>query len=162
MLISWGGHCLNSLRFLDTHQHKLYEGEISHHPISMAITKTSVSAAWRTELQAVWKSVGWDCTGSKFPLVLTGFVLYMGGFFAHGWCDCFPSVFTASATVSLTFWLATSCLTRPCFSTSVSTWHVVCDSIRFSCLPFCLSVSHSLLHSTLLLSIKAVSLSQLS
>lgn len=64
-----------------THTHQTHEGEISHHTISMAITKTSVSAAWRKELQGVCErmSVCWDWTGAIFPLVLTGIVLGLDG-----------------------------------------------------------------------------------
>lgn len=54
LLISWGFHCLHGSRWLlHSHTHEVYEGEISHHTISVAITKTSVSAAWRKELQGV-------------------------------------------------------------------------------------------------------------
>lgn len=81
-LISGGIHYLHGSRWLShAHTHQTHEGEISHHTISMAITKTSVSAAWRKELQGVCEriSVCWDWTGAIFPLVLTGIVLGLDG-----------------------------------------------------------------------------------
>lgn len=125
-----------------THTHQTHEGEISHHTISMAITKTSVSAAWRKELQGVCErmSVCWDWTGAIFPLVLTGIVLGLDGWVSgFGLVQAVSYVFACLHILALVFVCPPSVFLpaqaypplHP-YTFSYHSWHYVHDSVWLS------------------------------
>lgn len=77
-LISGGILCLHGSRWwLHSHAHKVYEGEISRHTISVAITKTSLSAAWR-------KAAGCVCVCAGIALGPYSHWCWLG-LFLDGW-----------------------------------------------------------------------------
>ena len=111
-----------------THTHKVYEGEISHQTISMAITKALYQRleekSCRVCVRVCVLCTRWYCTGTKFPMVLTGIVLgwmdgWMDGqvFLALGKPCCLSvhmHVFTYSIRLLLSDLTISVCLTATC------------------------------------------------